>query len=125
MPGCNDPDRAVAFWKSLPGREARERLPGCAIPGRMGEKGPHLASQQVSEPKSVMNRRRLDLAAEDRDAPAARILEMGAQHVIDREMGGFRWTVMTNPEGNEFWLAPQRQGQRAALRQRPAAKLPL
>ncbi len=34
----------------------------------------------------------------------ARLLELGATRVADQDEWGHRWTVMQDPEGNEFWI---------------------
>lgn len=60
---------------------------------------------RVPEPKSVKNRVHLDLVAEDLEAETARLVELGATRVADREEYGYTWTLMRDPEGNEFDLA--------------------
>jgi predicted enzyme related to lactoylglutathione lyase len=46
----------------------------------------------------------LDATVDDVDAAKQRIIELGGSHQIDREMGGFGWSVMLDPEGNEFCI---------------------
>ena len=61
---------------------------------------------RVAEPKTVKDRIHLDLEVEDREAEVARLVELGATRLNDAEdvFGSFResWTVMLDPEGNEF-----------------------
>jgi hypothetical protein len=57
---------------------------------------------QVPEPKAAKNRVHLDLIAPDLEAEIARLVELGATRVADREEYGYTWTLMTDPEGNEF-----------------------
>jgi hypothetical protein len=54
--------------------------------------------QQVPEPKTVKNRLHLDVAAADRTAEVQRLVSLGAS--VGREFG--TWTLMHDPEGNEF-----------------------
>jgi predicted enzyme related to lactoylglutathione lyase len=58
----------------------------------------------VSEAKTVKNRVHLDLTteAEDRDAEIARLMALGARRVDIGQTGKESWTVLADPEGNEF-----------------------
>ncbi len=35
----------------------------------------------------------------------ARVLELGGSRIEDHEIMGFHWTVLGDPEGNEFCVA--------------------
>lgn len=58
----------------------------------------------VSDEKTVKNRVHLDLttSAADRDAEIGRLLALGAQRVDIGQTGQESWTVLADPEGNEF-----------------------
>jgi predicted enzyme related to lactoylglutathione lyase len=58
----------------------------------------------VTGPKTVKNRLHLDLtsSAADRDAEIARLLALGARHADVGQTGDESWTVLADPEGNEF-----------------------
>ena len=58
----------------------------------------------VPESKAVKNRLHLDVIAEDPEAEIARLVELGATRVADRDEYGYAWTLMADPEGNEFDL---------------------
>jgi len=60
---------------------------------------------QVPEPKTAKNRLHLDLAAPDVEAEVARLVGLGATRVLDTDEYGYTWTVMADPEGNEFCVA--------------------
>ncbi len=105
MVDCNDLEKAVGFWKDLLGLEEKARFPGYVFLGRVSPKGPRLAFQQVPELKTIKNRVHLDLEAEDPNAVVARAISLGASHLADHEMPGIHWTVMADPEGNEFCIA--------------------
>jgi hypothetical protein len=57
----------------------------------------------VTGKKTVKNRLHLDLAPDsDRDAEIERILALGARRVDIGQTGRESWTVLADPEGNEF-----------------------
>jgi 5-formyltetrahydrofolate cyclo-ligase len=65
----------------------------------------------VPEGKQVKNRLHLDLAphtSQDREAEIARLLEMGATHVDVGQTEDATWTVLADPEGNEFCVLSSR-----------------
>lgn len=76
--------------------------------------GPRLFFQKVPESKTSKNRMHLDLRVADRDtdtrsqrqaidAEVDRLVVLGATKVKDFDEGDFGlWTVMQDPEGNEF-----------------------
>ncbi|MFJ9692740.1 VOC family protein [Kitasatospora sp. NPDC101183] len=68
--------------------------------------GRRILFQAVPEPKPDKNRLHLDLhpAPADRPATLARLLTAGATTLRDVKEPGGSWTVMQDPEGNEFCL---------------------
>jgi hypothetical protein len=77
-------------------------------------KGPSIFFQKVPEPKVAKNRVHLDLNVSDRRkvgaeegrkrvaAEVERLVGLGAGKVQDYDEHGEIWTVMRDPEGNEF-----------------------
>ena len=63
---------------------------------------------RVPEPKSAKNRMHLDVIAPDLDGEVARLVELGATRVADMDQYGYKWTVMSDPEGNEFCVGKAR-----------------
>ena len=59
---------------------------------------------RVPEPKTAKNRLHLDVIAADTEAEIARLVELGATRIADRDEYGYVWTLMSDPEGNEFDL---------------------
>ena len=101
---CADPRRLADFWAAslawvvdgVDDEDAFVRPP---------EGGPGLLFQKVPEPKTVKNRIHLDLRPPDSMAAEVdRSQALGAtiQQRVDVE-GSF-WTVMLDPEGNEFCI---------------------
>ncbi|MFC6343180.1 VOC family protein, partial [Nocardioides hankookensis] len=60
---------------------------------------------RVPEPKTAKNRLHLDVAAPDVEAEVTRLVGLGATRVADTDEYGYTWTVMADPEGNEFCVA--------------------
>lgn len=87
-------------WRSL----ASLRHPDDPIDERGAGAGRRILFQAVPEGKVVKNRLHLDLLVgpEAHDAEVQRLVGLGAtvQGVHDGEEG--RWTLLTDPEGNEF-----------------------
>lgn len=79
-------------------------------------KGPRVYFQRVPEPKTAKNRLHMDLRVSDgpgvpverkraQIAPTVtRLVELGATEVGEVEEMGSVWTVMQDPEGNEFCI---------------------
>lgn len=73
--------------------------------------GPGLVFVQVPEGKSVKNRLHIDLAphsSDDRGAEISRLLELGATLVDVGQPTGAMFTVLADPEGNEFCVLSAR-----------------
>jgi predicted enzyme related to lactoylglutathione lyase len=88
----------VLGWRILSERE-REIVIGAAETAPVG-----ICFMPVTDPKIVKNRVHLDLTsgAEERDAEIERILALGARRVDIGQTGAESWTVLADPEGNEF-----------------------
>ena len=66
--------------------------------------GPTIFFQQVPEQKTVKNRVHLDMAVANRTAEVERLKALGAAVQAEMDEGGYKWTVMQDPEGNEFCI---------------------
>ncbi len=102
MIDCNDLDGMVEFWKQALNLEEKGRYPDYVWLSRLGDGGPALAFQRVSEAREGKNRLHLDLTSDDPAAFKQLILDLGGSHVDDRESSGFHWSVLADPEGNVF-----------------------
>ena len=87
-------------WRSL----ASLRHPDDPVDERGAGTGRRILFQAVPEPKTVKNRVHLDLLVgpEAHDAEVERLVGLGATVVGDHDGDDGRWTLMTDPEGNEF-----------------------
>ena len=104
---CTDMELLVVFWSALLGTEEAQRVPGFVWLQPPTEGAPHIAFQKVPDPTPGRNRVHLDFGSEDPAAVIDRVLELGGSRVEDHEVQGFHWTVLADPEGNEFCVAPE------------------
>jgi catechol 2,3-dioxygenase-like lactoylglutathione lyase family enzyme len=104
---CADVRKLATFWSSVLGRPIDERSSDlfASIGGADGGRAtPAWYFNRVPEPKRVKNRVHLDLVDPD-PAAADKLVALGATVVAHHRMAGHRWTVMQDPEGNEFCIA--------------------
>ena len=105
---CRDPREQAAFWATALSHQVIERNPSEFRVFNRDEPGPSLYFMKVDEPKVVKNRLHLDLLAKgSMESEVARLVAAGANVVGVREdpdsvKNRDRWTVMRDPEGNEF-----------------------
>jgi predicted enzyme related to lactoylglutathione lyase len=98
LPGLASFWAQVLGWRVLSERE-REVVIGPEETAPVG-----ICFMPVTDRKTAKNRLHLDLTtgADDRDAEIDRILALGAQPVDIGQTGAESWTVLADPEGNEF-----------------------
>lgn len=106
---CADHEIVVPFWAAALGWERRNvneqyvaLLPMAEARAADGPRPLPLLFQKVPEPKTSKNRIHLDYRSEDRLAEIARLVTLGATEGPTRSLGSLTWTVMADPEGNEF-----------------------
>lgn len=96
---------AVLRWRILSERP-REIVIGPEESAPVG-----ICFMPVTENKTVKNRLHLDLTSgqEDREAEIERILSLGGRRVDIGQSGNESWTVLADPEGNEFCVVRPKQ----------------
>jgi predicted enzyme related to lactoylglutathione lyase len=101
---CADHDVVVPFWAAALGWEPRRvnKQFVSLRPPAGSDAAFALLFQKVPEPKIAKNRVHVDFDAGDMEAEVARLVGLGATVVAERSLGSFRWTVVADPEGNEF-----------------------
>jgi hypothetical protein len=100
-----DPRRLAAFWSEVTGYTAvmeREDFVALQAPDKRGVR--RILFFQVPEPKVAKSRMHVDLASRDPGAEVERLVALGATKIEDRQGNGTSWTVMLDPEGNEFCI---------------------
>jgi hypothetical protein len=99
-----DPGPLAAWWA--------EQLGGTIVADNGGyyymvqvPDGIMMSFQKVDDPSPGKNRLHLDLVSADRPAEVQRLVAAGATKIADRDGGGFWWTTLADPAGNEFCVA--------------------
>lgn len=121
---CHDPRALGRWWAEVLGwrvvQETDDEVliaPAHAIgSGPLSETewvqlGPAMVFGTAPEGKQVKNRLHIDLAphlTDDRDAEIARLLASGATHANIGQGDDLPWTVLADPEGNEFCVLSAR-----------------
>jgi catechol 2,3-dioxygenase-like lactoylglutathione lyase family enzyme len=104
---CDDVLKIAAFWSAVLGRPLdRGSSTLFASIGGTDAARPEPAwyFTKVPEPKRAKNRVHVDLVDPDPSA-AGELTRLGATIVGEHRIPGQRWTVMQDPEGNEFCIA--------------------
>jgi predicted enzyme related to lactoylglutathione lyase len=106
---CDDPARVAAFWAEALNLAVDDGGSEyfCSITTTSPEGSPNLLFLKVPEPRTVKNRVHVDLVADDREKEIARLVELGATRGTDHDEYGHAWTVMADPEANDFCIAQQ------------------
>lgn len=121
---CRDPQAQAHWWAEVLDWQVVYDTPdeAVAIPKGMSAepvtsmdewraRGQGLVFVPVPENKTVKNRLHIDLAphtSQDREAEIARLLDLGATHVDVGQGPEVTWTVLADPEGNEFCVLSSR-----------------
>ena len=101
---CADHDVVVPFWEAMLGwtvHRINDQFVGMRAPEGAGVSF-DILFQKVPEPKVAKNRAHLDFDAEDMEAEVERLVGLGATVRGQHSLGAFRWTIVADPEGNEF-----------------------
>ncbi len=108
---CDDVAKVAGFWSAaLDIAVDPDPSPYFAALNRSGADLPRFLFLKVPEVKTAKNRMHLDLLVEGsvpRTEEVARLVDLGATHVADKDEWGHSWAVLTDPEGNEFCIASQ------------------
>ncbi|MFC7344404.1 VOC family protein [Saccharopolyspora griseoalba] len=107
---CADPRALVGFWGEAIDWTVHEVTDEQAVLRSSAEVGPYLEFRRTPDAKTVKNRIHLDLRpyrGGDRAAEVDRLKALGATGVDVGQPDDVPWTVLADPEGNEFCvLAP-------------------
>ena len=98
-----DPAGLARWWAGLLGHQVLYESPDEVIVARAVNAYPGLVFLPVREPKTTPNRLHIDLDPDDYDTEVDRALARGATHA-DVGQGDVPWTVLRDPEGNEFCI---------------------
>ena len=104
---CDDVLKIATFWSAVLGRPLDKGSTGqfASIGGTdAARREPAWYFAKVPEPKRAKNRAHLDLVDPDPSA-VDELVRLGATVIGEYEIPGHRWTVLQDPEGNEFCIA--------------------
>ena len=99
---AHDPGRLARFWAVVLGYDVLVEDAKKVVIGADEHAYPGIVFLRVPDEKAGKNRVHLDLAPDDHDPEVARILELGARRVDVGQGPDAMWTVLADPEGNEF-----------------------
>ena len=105
---CADHEAVVPFWAEALGyarRDVNEQFVAL-VPPEPAVGHPPILFQKVPEPKVMKNRVHLDFRADVRAEEIERLVALGATVIAEeRCLGTYCWSVLADPEGNEFCLS--------------------
>jgi predicted enzyme related to lactoylglutathione lyase len=104
---CVDVLSTARFWSAVLGRPLDDGSSAefATIGGADGERAePAWYFNRVAEIKRAKNRVHVDLVDSDPSA-IDKLVRLGAKVVGNHRLSSHRWTVMQDPEGNEFCIA--------------------
>ncbi|HEX3751664.1 MAG TPA: VOC family protein [Streptosporangiaceae bacterium] len=99
---CADPKRLAGFWAAALGVAVQADYGDFVFLQRPADGGPVLGLQRVPEPRAGKNRVHVDLAGGPQATEVPRLVGLGATVVAEHELPALRWTVLADPEGNQF-----------------------
>jgi hypothetical protein len=102
---CADPAVLTKFWSQAAGYEVRWQADDFVVLGTAQGGGIQIGLQRVPEARAGKNRVHVDWEADDRVAEVGRLTGLGARVIAEHSMPGLRWTVLADPEGNEFCVS--------------------
>ena len=102
---ADDVPALADFWSRATGYETKSSNTWFAHLIPEGTVLKHIFIIKVPEGKTAKNRCHIDFDTDDRVAEVARLISAGATKVADHTLDGFTWTVMQDPEGNEFCVS--------------------
>lgn len=100
-----DPLPLARWWAEQTGGRITAENDGWYVVVQLPDSAPNLAFQKVEDPTPGKNRLHLDLTVADLDAELSRLLDAGAATVADRQIPGFRWVTLSDPDGNQFCVS--------------------
>jgi predicted enzyme related to lactoylglutathione lyase len=108
---CGDPAALARFWVRASGWEVRRDEDGIAGLRSPAGTGPYLEFLRVPGHKTVKNRVHPDVAPYRDDDAAAEVARLRAAGAVPADVGqgaDVSWTVLADPEGNEFCVLSPR-----------------
>ena len=107
---CASPSTLAKFWSNTLNTQILVESDEFVVLSPTHEGAPRVGLQRVSDPHTEKNRLHLDIEVADIPAEVARLQTLGASLVgehtnpgaPDHGIPSFSWTVLADPEGNQF-----------------------
>ena len=101
---ARDPAALARWWAEVLQQEILYETDDEVIVGAAPDSYPGLCFLPVSDVKSGPNRLHIDLDPDDHAAEVARVIALGAALADVGQPADAPWTVLRDPEGNEFCI---------------------
>ena len=102
---CADPRRLAGFWTEAAGYKVVNDFDMFVLLAPEAGEGINIGLQKVPEDRIGKNRVHIDWHSGDRNAEVERLAKLGATVLSEQSMPGLTWTVLADPDGNEFCVA--------------------
>lgn len=108
---CAEPRKLAKFWTRALDLEVAFDADGyfLMLHAPANPTQPYLGLQKVPEEKAGKNRVHIDFSTDDPDGEIARLVALGATAGDKHEVPGLAWTVLFDPEGNEFCVGSRHE----------------
>ncbi|MEV6712137.1 VOC family protein [Lentzea sp. NPDC051208] len=97
-----DARKLAEFWTAALGTTVQNDWGEFIVLAPSTESGPALALQQVPDATPGKNRIHFDSHVPDRLAEVDRLVDLGATEVAVHSVPGLVWSVLADPDGNQF-----------------------
>jgi hypothetical protein len=103
----SNPEPLAQWWADRFGAQITANMDGFFVFVGGGSLPTNLAFQKVDDPTPGKNKIHLDVHTDDDlDTEVARWTAAGATAIEKRNEGDFHWVTLSDPDGNEFCIAP-------------------
>lgn len=102
---CADPQALAGFWTQVLGTSVSVDYGDYVVTAPAVPGATVLGFQKVPEERAGKNRVHIDLGGVDPAGQIERVVGLGAKVLATHEVPGLAWTVLADPEGNEFCIA--------------------
>lgn len=99
-----DARKLASFWTAALNTTIQHDWGEFIVLAPNSENGPTLGIQQVPDVTPGKNRVHFDAHVPDRPAEVARLVALGATEVAEHNVPGLTWTVLADPDGNQFCI---------------------
>ncbi|SDG33241.1 hypothetical protein SAMN05216553_107181 [Lentzea fradiae] len=100
-----DARKLAGFWTAALRTTVQNDWGDFIVLAPTSDGGPAIGIQQVPDATPGKNRVHFDTHVADREAEVARLVALGATEVGVHSMPGLVWSVLADPDGNQFCIA--------------------